>query len=492
MKKSVKILVVFFLATLVLASAVISAAIQIMPTKASSIYKTTEQIRIKSTSIICNEIVKDEKVNVYIVTHKELTVGDVLEDVRGNFSTIFNSPNAQGKLWDTPQVGEYDIIIDCIQNGQYDGGEKISPLTKIDFSVITEPGNGKVAIGPKNIANHSWQYDTENLETINGIIQVSLLAKVEDITLDNITLQAEGSGDDTMIESVAIYVDENSNGIVDPDEAVIGESKPAYETNNGKTTIKLDYILTDNLTENFIIAYSMNEEVLQGEYRIIINSIYGTGSQSQKTILFQGLPIKSGTTKVVAEKTCVGSVAIALDPAEVKQKDKFKVVISGLSGCDDKKALIKTTPCSTTTKEISSCVIKEEGCESELTALQSGKYYACVDKNGDGDFEDFGESSSNDLTIINAAAQEENNTAVKEEIKEESNETGDEVLEGITTNKTEFEEKITGEAVGTGLTQKITESSGFLVLLEVTLLLILFVLVMILFRLKPAASKEEE
>jgi preprotein translocase subunit SecF len=125
-----------------------------------------------------------------------------------------------------------------------------------------------------------------------------------------------------------------------------------------------------------------------------------------------------------------------------------------------------------------------------LVALQGGKYYACVDKNGDGDFEDFGESSSNDLTII--TAQKENNTAIKEEINEESNETGEEVLEEITTNKTVSEEKITGEAVGSGLTQKITESGGFLVLLEVTLLLILFVLVMILFRLKPAASKEED
>ena len=72
------------------------------------------------------------------------------------------------------------------------------------------------------------------------------------------------------------------------------------------------------------------------------------------------------------------------------------------------------------------------------------------------------------------------------------------VTENVTENITEENEteeetnETTGEVVKLEESNSLLENNSFLILLEVTLVLILFVLLMILFRLKPARSEKTE
>ncbi|GEM_PF-2996242 len=494
MKKTRKLIITLIISTILLLSFVIAQSTNPWSASAAgiekNIFKTTDSVYLKSGKL-CEPA---DEVDVYIVEDSDnWTDGDALDDVRGAPEPValINSAIPLTQIWESPDGGKYDIVVDCNKNGQYDEFvDKIDSFSGPGFEVEAVAGGAKAERGSNDMGDHKWQYDPEEPDFVNEMLQLSLTASGEDVELINMTISALGSGDDTEISALEVYVDEDSDGKLGDNETLIGDSQPAYEDDNGETTIDLDYFLTKNVKENIIIVYRMKENASKGEFSFRVDSITGMGGDSGNIIKFSGLPIESGEKTVISEKTCLGEVSIVLSPNPAKTGESVKAAISGLEGCGGREASLRSNPCgSSTPKVVGSCILKEDSCNISFKASSSLTYYICVDKNDDNDSVDFGEYAYEDLAIESPAG---NVTSVEEnETETEENETAEE-------EETEEEVKnTTGGITGgiTGIGAEITETNSFFILLEVTLLLILFVLVMILFRLRPAAvepQKEEE
>jgi len=491
MKKTRKLIIVSIISTILLLSFVMAQSTNPWSASAAGIeknkFKSSEDVYIKSGKL-CEPA---NEVDVYITEdNNNWTDGDALDDVRGAPEPVvlISSAIPLTDLWENPDSGQYDIVVDCNKNGVYDEFiDKIDSFSAAGFEVEAVAGSGKAERGSQDIGDHEWQYDPEEPDFTNEMLQLALTASGEDIELVNMTISASGSGDDTEISALEIYVDENNNGKLEENETLIGDSQPAYEDNNGQVVIDLDYFLTKDVTENIIIVYKMKENISKGEFSLSADSITGIGGDSSNIIKFSGLPLESGKKLVSPEKTCLGEVIVTLSPNPAQAGDNVKAEISGLEGCDGKDASLRNNPCgSSTPRIVGSCALKDNSCNISFKATSSLTYHVCVDKNGDGDSVDFGEYSYEDLVVEQPV--EENETEGNETETEETT-TG----ENETEETTEEGKNNTGITGGiTGIGGEITETSSFFILLEVTLLLILFVLVMILFRLRPVVVEQQK
>jgi hypothetical protein len=432
-----------------------------------------------------------ETVDLYIVENNDnWEEGDELEDVRGAPEPIVLINNAipLTRIWENPDGGDYDIVIDCEQDGEYNFGDEVDDFEEAGLEVVSVAGEGIAEKGSNDPEDHQWRYDPEEIDLENEMMQIRLGAEGEDIELINITISASGNGDDTEINALEIYVDENNNGRLDDTEILIGDSQPAFEDNNGETTVDLDYFLENGVEESLLIVYVMNQDIEEGEFILTIESLMGIGGDSDSTIEFSGFPLESGIKTVLPEKTCLGELTLTLNPNPVEPDSIVRAQASGLENCDSFEVSLRTNPCgSSVPQEVGTCEIEDGECTVSFSPETERTYHLCVDKNEDGDAVDFGEFSFQDLMIEEEQEEEEETdnqtmTEEDEDMEEEDEE--------------EKENNDTGPTGAVGGLQELSETSSFFILLEVTLLLILFVLVMILFRLKPPApaseTKEEE
>lgn len=447
-------------------------------------YSSLDDVFIES-GIICQPA---KEVDLYIVDNNDdWQDGDVLDDVRGapELIVLISSKIPRRAYWKSPDAGEYDIVIDCDRDGEYNFGDAVDDFGNIGFKVESVAGTGEAKRGAKDPGDHIWQYDTEELDLLNEMLQVALLARGEDIELLNITLAASGNGDDTKIIALEVYVDENKNGKVDDTDILIGDVQPAFEDNNGEVVVSLDYFLEKDFEENILIVYTMEDSVQEGEFVLEAKSINGEGGDSDSVIKFSGLPLKSGTKKVLPEKTCLGELTLDLSPNPAEPNQKVIAKADGLTGCDGKEVSLRTNPCgSSSPKIIKTCILDGGTCDLDFKDDITRTYYLCIDKNGDGDTVDFGEFAFEELLI-----QKPEEKPVVNETEEEEGELNETVTEEEEKEQEKTNVTPTGAA---GALEEITEAGSFFILLEVTLLLILFVLVMILFRLKPAPAPPQE
>jgi len=476
------LILMFCVFAILLASSVKAAGIQSAGSSGGmrNDFSTSDSIYLRIDAGTCLPI---QSAKLYIVENKDVWAdGDELTDIRSEGAQEITLGTSQKliKIWNSPQSGEYDLILDCYKDyGSYDVGDPIDGDKNIGFNVTLVAGAAIASIGEKIIADHSWQYDSEAIDLVNEMLQINLSAKGENIKLTNITVQASGTGNDAEIDKIEIYVDKNNNGEVDTDEEMIGDSQPAYLVDNGETNIPLDYLLTKDTSENILVAYTMKQTTTSGEFSLRVNSIYGTGENSGEQVQFkfdlpEGKFLDSKTKTVLPEKTCLGTLSLQLEPNPADKGSAVIAKITGLSGCQNKAVVLMTSPCGSSTKEeAASCTLEGGSCEMNFTALTSKAYNACIDKDGDGDMGDLGEYASQDLEVVESKIEEKaENETEKANISEELNIS----IEGEIT-------PITGGVISE-FGKKLSGTGSFFILLEVTLLLILFVLVMIMFRLK--------
>jgi len=107
---------------------------------------------------------------------------------------------------------------------------------------------------------------------------------------------------------------------------------------------------------------------------------------------------------------CSGSVALALTPSTIATSGSVTPSASGLSGCDGKTVIFKMDSCTGT--QVSSCYISGSGCTGDAFSgpgnTGSYSYYACIDKNGNGNFDDAGEKNSTSLNVATVACSRGN------------------------------------------------------------------------------------
>lgn len=451
-------------------------------------YKTGESVYVLSTISASDSLcrsVAEEEVKLYIVAGKESwSGGEAIEDVREEASLVPNSKFSNKKVWEDVDSGNYDLIIDCDDNKKYDLGE---PIYDSGFNVSQKKGTGRAFNGDEVIKDFSWFFDPEEPNLVNEILQIRLSAENENIGLVNITIEFNTPKDGLSIENLEIYADKNNNAALDPVDVKIGESKPeGIIKNQDKVDMLLDYVLNKGIDENFLVVLNMKKDVLKGEYSLKVISLHGKGDLSEEDIVFFGFPKESNGLKVLDPKSCLGSMILNLNPNPVDEKKEVVAKITGLDGCDNKKVSLRANPCyDPVKKEIGFCVLEDNSCEITFTSVDNQKYYACVDKNGDKDLVDFGESISVDL-VVNRTIK----GGVIEEVLEEEVSSDERIEESVVEEESDKSVGgITGSVVGRG---SLAESDAFLVLLEVTLLLILFVLVLILFKLRSPVSVGED
>jgi hypothetical protein len=451
----------------------VSASIQVCGDKE---FRTTEPITLKSNAKICFNQPEDQEVILYIIEDKESIPLEILK-VQNISNTQFSCKN----IWTNPLPGDYDVFVDCNNNEEFDSDAN-EPFDSLNITAVK--GSGLASIGENDVGNHSWRYDPESPDLDNEMLQIELKAERENIILDNITIQAKEQGNDTKIAKLEIYLDEDGNGILDSEDVSIGAAEPAYLEDNGITTVFLDYTLNKDISESLLIVYQMEEETEQGDYSLEVMSLYGVGEFSNEQIEFIGLPLSSGKKTVLEEKSCIGRLSFTLSPNPAIQGQEVTADMNDLQGCENKSIVLRLSPCgSSILNEVDSCEIEDgEGCSVTFTADGNDTYHACIDKNNDGDYIDFGEFSFRDLTVLIP------------EIQEPENMTGENMTEtDMGQNITQGNETTspTGSVIE-DLLSRISDTGNLFVLLEVTLLLILFVLVLILFRLKgPGRAMQE-
>ena len=432
-------------------------------------FTTLQDVYVKSSSI-CNNLNANSPVDLYVVTEQT----NPLNDIRGKSQQVLLDSDNKilvTKILTTPEAGSYIIIIDCTGDGSYN---VLEPMTS--FSVAAVAGTGSVTLGDSDIGSHSWRYNSEDIDVVNEVVQLKISVVGEDIELENITLKAAGIINDSEIAKLEVYSDENNNGLMDTGDVLVGNLEPAYTEDNGVSVIPLTFILEKNSPKSLLIVYTMSESLKEGELYLTVQSLYGTGKNSGKTIMFFGLPLDSSKTTILGKQTCLGSLTLQLEPNPVERDSNTKVILSGLTGCDNKTAVIRPNPCgSSLADKLESCVIKNGGCEFDLKITNSLTVHACVDKNDNGKLVDFGEFALEDLIVIEPV------TPVEEEEIGETNFT-------IETNVTEQK----GQELNflNTLKDQLSSTNIFFILLEITLLLIFIVLIMIMFRLRPAKSRK--
>jgi hypothetical protein len=98
---------------------------------------------------------------------------------------------------------------------------------------------------------------------------------------------------------------------------------------------------------------------------------------------------------------CSGSVSLNLTPSTTQPGSSVIPSALGLSNCVGKTIYFKNNSCTGT--QVSSCTLTDGSCIGSNFTAPSNEglytYYACIDKNGDNDFTDSGESSSKILNV---------------------------------------------------------------------------------------------
>jgi len=106
---------------------------------------------------------------------------------------------------------------------------------------------------------------------------------------------------------------------------------------------------------------------------------------------------------------CQGSISLVLSPNSVEGEAEIKAIATGLSGAECYNKTIQITRDSCSGTKMCGCESKGTGCSCTFKATlpparvgyfqSQNKYYACVDKNGNGYFLDSGEQSFATLTV---------------------------------------------------------------------------------------------
>ncbi len=126
-----------------------------------------------------------------------------------------------------------------------------------------------------------------------------------------------------------------------------------------------------------------------------------SGSNSFSVIANSGSYINAASATYVVSAGCSGSVALALNPSTVVPSGSVTPSVSGLSNCDGKTVIFKMNSCTGT--QVSACSASGGGCTDDAFTAPgnagSYSYYACLDKNGNGNFDDAGEKNSTNLTV---------------------------------------------------------------------------------------------
>ncbi|MEQ8206924.1 MAG: choice-of-anchor U domain-containing protein, partial [Woeseia sp.] len=170
--------------------------------------------------------------------------------------------SAPGDLGICPAPGSADYVPGlnagdyCVQLTLQDGGP--NDADGVANRVIRDPGGAAMVAVAAAVSADSLNVPDKTVT--RGQLDVVMLrfqlnSNTADVTLDDLTLVARGSGNDaTGITAVKLWVDVDSNGVIGATDTLIGSG--TYSANNGSLTITMasPYRLDAGMTD-FIVSY---------------------------------------------------------------------------------------------------------------------------------------------------------------------------------------------------------------------------------------------
>ena len=275
--------------------------------------------KIYATSDTCDNVTTGLIVRLYVVEDANWGNGETLDDVSvdgyENY-TILASPFqvAQAVVWANDfKVGKYDLIenvgelndtfgvldlgYDCIDNNTND-----TPGFIIKGTGSIVAGSGTSGSEGVLIEDHNWFYNASSSDLDNEMLQFKVSASGEDLVLKTITLNASGTGDDSIdVAKINVYKDANNNGVYDEDDVLIGSAN-GYSMDDGNVTIALNLTVSKTIAARILITYVMDANAtLNKTYSFNVISINATGKISEQLIdLSVNLPLISAVKMIIA------------------------------------------------------------------------------------------------------------------------------------------------------------------------------------------------
>jgi len=268
-----------------------------------TIFYTNETVYLAPTAT--NVTTNSTTVRVYIMQAATTWNNQTnLTDASGNYKVFTTNGsgyiNTTNIIWPaTLKVGNYDVVIDVNSNGVYDKNvDFVFDSSAIGFQVIAVPGPAlAISVGENSTANHTYIIPSNSTE--NVMLQIKAAAgSYENVRLNDISLIASGSGDDTTgISMVKLILDANNDGKYNSSEIVLGAGK--FIRDNGFLDISVinpqtGYAVPANTTVYFLVVYTMTNKSLNGDtYYFQLASATATGASSGTSAKITGLPIYS-------------------------------------------------------------------------------------------------------------------------------------------------------------------------------------------------------
>jgi len=144
------------------------------------------------------------------------------------------------------------------------------------------------------------------------MLQLRLSASsAENITINYLGLKADGIGNDnTDLDSVLIYKDENNNGVFDDLVDSRIAARGSFSADNDSMKINCDYVLAAGVSEHWLVVYNIKSGTKADStfsVSIPLNAyISATGNTSSLPINISGAPVE-GNEKTIS---IIGSMTI--------------------------------------------------------------------------------------------------------------------------------------------------------------------------------------
>lgn len=261
------------------------------------------------TVYVCgNFTAPNDTAEVYIMAHQVIWANNtVLANVSLGYRVI--QGNSSGGipttlLWETPNIGSYDILADADKNGVYNStADSVDNFTVPGFTVLESAKPALTfALGRNHPENHDCDLNTEWEQT--PMMQMNISNNEhEDVRINSIAITAFGSGDDEDDITVVYLIDDiDGSGIYDSGDALISYSN--YMRDDGAVFFDMSdgYIISAGRSTALLITYSMSTGgSVDDTYRFDLITVAAHGRNTGKDADINGLPLGSAI-KTISEE----------------------------------------------------------------------------------------------------------------------------------------------------------------------------------------------
>ncbi len=243
-------------------------------------------------------------VDIYIVTDaSSWAENSTLNDASIGYQTF--TTNSTGDLpptarWPLPTIGYYDMVADVDRNGIYNSTDYVDSTSTVGLTILQQPlPTLTFALGPNSPDAHDWDLAVNTTENIMMQLKVTAYEN-EDITLNQITLTASGSGDDASgVKYVKLVKDRESDGILNSTDPLMAFDDYLKDNGIAMLTITDGEIIKLGNTTYFFIVYMMDESAGVGDtFKFQVTDAAGIGSGSGTTARVSGLTFDSVITTI--------------------------------------------------------------------------------------------------------------------------------------------------------------------------------------------------